>query len=244
VNLHGDWAHLNINVSAGNKNYYIKNNTDLELSEDTYTKIYWRYICGNGSINARIVLEFDNAQTQEVLAETNSTTWSVGSATIQSAAGSRELDHIYLYANDATGDVYYDFILVCKGAFTFPNIVSIRPRYRGRSVELDVPGKGGDTDQNLATKDTLYDLTCDLSVGTWTRTGDNKDGDVFRDIHHERHDEPWQWFDWEEEQIKAKLLDFTLPKGGGEEIASFSFKEKNVCTRNNEFWYQRFGTDL
>jgi len=107
-----------------------------------------------------------------------------------------------------------------------------------------IVGRGGLSTQGLGTKDLDTEIICDMGVGDWIRTGDNQNGDVFWDIFHESHDEPWQWFDTEKKQYKAVLSHVDTPMGAGQETATLHVHENNVSTRNNEYWYQRFGTEL
>jgi hypothetical protein len=249
VILNKDWLHLNVSGSAGNKDGYISvpseaaGHTDaLGISTITYPLSLWRYICGNATIKAKIELVFTGAEgTQVILDETNDTSWDAGSV---ANTTNKTIDHIRFYANDSTGDIYYDFMLACKGSFTFPNIVKMTPK-PGRV--LGVPfgiNRGGSAIQGLGSE-LIYELECDLSVGNWTRTGDkNANAEVIWDIWHESHDEPWQWFDSETEQFKAVLDPGSLPRGGGEEMAILTLFENRVSTANNEYYYQRMGMDL
>ena len=98
--------------------------------------------------------------------------------------------------------------------------------------------------QGGGSKNLEQELVCDLGVGDWTRTGDNVPHDIFWDWIHESHDEPWQWFDNEKEQFKSVLSYASPRQGGGDNLATLRLHENNVSTRNNEYWYQRFGTEL
>lgn len=238
----GDIFSLVVTVQGGAGDYYIKNGTNLGLSTDTYTKIRFRYYTSNASVKAKIVVGDDGAYTQEVLADTSSTTWTIGEVSL--TAG-KTLDHISLYADHANGSVYYDFVQIYRGDFTFPNIASVDPDYQGRSPRRGVPGKGGDLTQKLGSKSTDYRIGCDMSIGTWTTTGfANKPGELFMDIlHNGGVNEPWQWIDLEDDQFKFCLDSARLPAGKGEEIASLIGHEYRLGSANSETTVQRWSLD-
>jgi len=135
------------------------------------------------------------ANTQTVLADTNSTTLTVASASL---TASKTIDYVFMYATTAAGTVYYDFMLIYKGDFTIPNCIGgidwmPTPRY----AQLPIPGMIGAHTQNLGSDAAEWHLTGDLTNGTWTRSGgsDHLLGEVFLDIAHNSATEPWQWFD-------------------------------------------------
>jgi hypothetical protein len=253
-----DLLGITVSASAGNKLCYYSypseatNHTaNLGISSSTYTKIRWRYICSNASVKARIDLVFSDGDVQAVLAATNNTGWTVGSTTLTAA---HTLDHIRLYATAATGIVYYDFIQIYKGDFTFPNIASANGTFNPRLIKIPIPGKGGDDTQGLGTEDAEFDLTCDLTVsndtedwmrpqGTLTPKTDNKRGQVFWEIVHRSSNEPWVWIDTESEQFKANIGIPREDKAGDIQTLTLHVTEYRKASANSEYVYQRFGND-
>ena len=252
-----DYLAITVSASAGNKLCYYSypseatnHTTNLTIATTTYTKIRWRYICGDASVKARIDLVFSDASTQTVLVATNNVGWTVGSATITTA---KTLDHIRVYATAATGTVYYDFIQVYKGDFTFPNIVGINGNFNPRLVKTAIPGKGGSDTQGLGTEDAEFDVTCDLSIsndtndwmrpqGNLTKT-DYKDGQVFWEIVHRSYNDPWVWIDTESEQLKVNLSIPREDQVSDIHTLTLHATEYRKSSANSEYVYQRFGND-
>jgi len=116
TSVYDDYFKLDITSSGGNKVYYLWHSVDI--SPSVYPKFVYRYKTSNTNIKAKIEAVFTGGN-QDILSESSSTTWVTGSATLDTDKGG--LQWIRLYANQATGQVYYDFVLVCKGIFTFPN---------------------------------------------------------------------------------------------------------------------------
>jgi hypothetical protein len=200
---HGDYLNLNVTVSAGNEEYRWVNTDNIGISTTTYPTILWRYKTDGGSIKAKIVAVFSDASTQQVLADSSSSTFTVGSTTLTAA---KTLDHIRLFADHATGDVWYDFVLVCQGLFTFPNAAyDITGTIPNRTIFLPIPMRQTDVTQQLGSGNMEFQIGCDMTLGDWTRATDAVNGQVFYDIAGEAPSEPWQWFDSEREQMKVTL---------------------------------------
>jgi hypothetical protein len=211
VELYDDYVDVEATGTGGNAAGYINNFTNLGLSTTTYTTIRWRYKTSDTSIKAKIVLEFNDASTQEVLADASSTTFTVGSATITTA---KTLDHIRLHADHAVGHVYYDYVLVYKADWTLPNAAyDINGEIPVTVVDLPVPVRHTDPSQNLGSGNMPYRLGCDMTIGDWTRVGDTVNGQVFYDIAGNSTTEPWQWFDSEREQMKVTLRPPVFTRG-------------------------------
>jgi len=164
---------------------------------------------------------------QTILSESSSTTWVTGSATLDTSKGN--LLWLWLYANQATGQVYYDFVLVCKGIFTFPNC--------GYGLEFTPPARYA-----------MVTIGCDLDVGDWKRSGDHVDGEVFLDIAHNSSSEPWQWLDTGTEQFKATLDTpvFRRESNGNSvrRILDLTFREYRRSSASHETYVERFGLNL
>jgi len=219
--------------------YYIDNDDNLSLSTTIYTKIYYRYKIGGGSIRAGIILEFSDASTQTILADATSTTWVTGSATITTA---KTLDHIRLEATNDVGDVYYDFVLICKGAFTFPNAETIDVIPSSDLVRMAYPSRIGRAPQTMGADDTKILMTCDLDVGTWTRTGDTIEGQVFIDINHNgSKSEAWQWLTTGQgHAFKARLETPHFVYHGDKQLINLTFYEYRLGSADEETYKERF----
>ena len=220
---------IEVIASAGNKVGYLTNRTNLGINTSLFTKILFKYKT-SGSAKAKIVCTDGAAYAQTVLADTASTTTSVvGSATL---TATQTLDHIYLYANTGTGHVYYDWIMVYAGDFTFPNAVDIRFKPSSRNVRtgsLRVPSSS----QNLG-GDSTVDIDCDLDMETasydWTRLLDTDKDEVFLDVlHNQSVDAPFQWLTWGNKSMRV-VVD-SAPEVGREGLLTLHFSE---CSDNNK----------
>jgi len=220
--------------------YYIDNDTNLALSTSIYTKFFYRYKIGGGSIRAGIILEFSDASTQTILADATSATWATGSATITTA---KTLDHIRLEATNDTGDVYYDFVLVCEGTFSFPNAESVQVIPTTDLVRTFSPSRVGRSPQTMGSDDTQVTIVCDLDVGNWLRTLDTRKGQVFLDINHNGSiDEEWQWLNTGQgHQFKARLETPDFLFTDDRQLLTLTFYELRVSSANNETIAERFG---
>jgi hypothetical protein len=193
VTSDGNILDVNISASAGNKTYYWDNDNDIDISMTTYDLAVFRYKTSDSSIKAEIVLEFDDATTQTLLAETSSTTWTWGTAVPTTG---KTLDHVRFHADQATGHVYYDFILFCKGQFTFP-AVSMREHLLlpESGVNLKIPGRVGNLFQNLGPDSPVITLEGDMEQWqTWNVGGTPTYGEPFYYIWQDSRSEPFQWF--------------------------------------------------
>ena len=163
---------------------------NLSLSSTTYTKFFYRYLT-SGSTKAKIVLVFSDASTQTILAESSASPYTCASVTITTG---KTIDHVRLYANTGAGTAQYDFALICKGIFTFPNtLYGKRFIPAPRNAIIEIPSRVGDVIQHLGAKSARFEVSCNLDRGTWTRTGDTVKGQVFDDIIHNSYTEAFQW---------------------------------------------------
>lgn len=208
--------YIKMNISAGAGTTYIHNLTALALPPSLYPKIFWRYKTSiDTNIKAQIILEDSSGHPQTVLSNASSTTFTVGSATID-FGDVDTLSYIRLYANSDVGDVHYDFVLVCEGVFTFPNTMygldfTPPPRY----ANIEIPSRVTDITQNLGSKNATVHASCNLdrarlnttlstcTGNDWKRPQgvdsqfqtDVMKGQVFIDIAHNSNVEPFQWLD-------------------------------------------------
>lgn len=230
-------------------------------SSTVYTKIRFRYKAGGSTMRAKILLIFSTwdpglteaqnvaaGNAQIVLAECAPLVWTTGVATITPG---KLIDHIRLYCNNAIGHVYYEFWMIYKNDFSLPNTkygsTFIAP---GRLATNESIGAEGDEIQNLGTKSAILDVSCDLDIGTWTRTGDTMRGQIFLEIQHKSATEPFQWLDTGEHvcQFKA-LLDSpewqnNASEGEAAHVLHIVFREFRQSPANSETVEERFGLAL
>jgi hypothetical protein len=251
--VEGDFFDLNVTASAGNAVAYYSypdegGASNLGLSTGTYMKIRYRYMTSNANVKAKIMLVFNDASTQEILVDTSST--SLTSATVAITA-SKTIDHVRLYADAAVGHVYYDFVLIYKNDFTFPNIAggmefSPPPKF----ARLEIPARISDISQGLGANSAFWNLDCDLSIGTWTRAGDTIAGQIFYEISHNPYNEPFEWFDSEIEQCKVTVENPVFVRraheNGIEKILSLTLREYRLSNAgcSLETYVTRLGLDL
>jgi len=192
-----DWIKLNVTVLGGANDYYIHNTVDFHsFIIATYPMIMYRYCTSDLNIKAQIIVYDHAGNPQTILPSSSSTTPVVGAETITLTG---HVDKVALYANDAVGTVYYDFILFYAGTFTFPFVskevsIDISNNY----AHLPIIGKIGSATQWLGAPDTTIHIVggVDASVGASTRWHDaySKDLGVLYQVMHQAVDEPWQWF--------------------------------------------------
>jgi hypothetical protein len=234
--------------SGGNKVGYYRNTANLGLSSTAYTKIRGRYKCSNGSVKAKVVIEFGDASGQIVLAAVNSTTWKVFSAAITTGL---TIDHIWLECNEAVGHVYYDFIMIYKGDFTLPNTRFSRHfEVPMRNPKQDPPGMFGAITQNLGSELASVEILADLDQGTWTRTADTMPGQVFLDIAQGSDDEDWQWIDMGDLVAQFRVTmdkpDWQYSADGSEARHALSLKFTEYTRMDLAGWteVERFALDV
>jgi hypothetical protein len=186
--------------------------SNLTISSSVYPKIKFQYKCSNANVKAKVELVFSDASTQVVMAATNSTVLTTVTATI---TASKTIDHVRLYAQDAVGIVYYDFVTIYQGDFPIPNVrYGITPRFNSKNVIQGMPGMGGNFSQNLGSDLAEYTFGCDCTKGVWTRTLPNDEviGEVFLDIIHNSVTQQWVWLTTPIETFKVELVDLQMPR--------------------------------
>ncbi len=140
--------------------------------------------------------------------------------------------------------VYYDFILF-SGQFTMPNAISsldFSPSY----AHLPIPGRIVDVTQALGSQSATCQMTCDLTLGIWKRSGDVVDGQVFYEIAHssQRWSEPWQWLDTGFEAFKVVLSNPVVRHDGDRTVMDLKFREYRLNPPSSESYIERFGLNL
>lgn len=239
---------------------YVYYEIDLtNISSDTITDFVCRYRTedSSGTLGARVELVFTSG-TQELLGANPafSTSWTVASGAI--TAG-KTIDKVRFYADDypnsantGTHWVEYDFLLLCKNTFTFPQAgTQVQFGFSPRIPILEIPGASGDITQNLGTRLATVSLRgsdMELHSSSWKRTGDVVEGEVLVDIWHNMKSEPWQWLtaflSGSKGGMKATLdgePKLVYDRGSGFDVV---FKEKRVASADGETYAERLGLNL
>ncbi len=237
-------GHLRLDITNFVDDVYTINGTNIDKSTTLYGRIRLRYRTTSNA-TAKVILVFDDASTQTVLSETAASTFKVLDTTITTA---KTLDHIKLYACDGTGSVYYDFIQVYKGNFTFPNVASLTFTPPSRNLRIPAPSRIGNIPQNLGADDATIELTCNLDVETdtysWKRDGDVDAGDIFLDVCHNHGTlQPFQWLVWGNKQCKVTLDEPSFSHEGNTRTLRLRFTEYSSHQRGSEYYYQRWSLD-
>jgi len=218
---------------------YTSSGTNLGLSTTLYKKIRFRYKTTSNS-TAKIILEFSDAATQTVLAETAAAIWTTTTVSLTAA---KTLDHIHLYCCDGTGTVQYDWIEIYAADFTFPNVTDIRFVPSSRNITLGIPSGMVLGHQNLGADPASIEIDCDLDMETatydWTRAGDSDKGEVFLDIlHNQSVDAPWQWLTWGNKGMQFVIDDVRFDEMRGTcTVSGHEYSDSNKATESySERW--------
>lgn len=173
---------------------YYEYDLNPNIMSNTFTKFLLRYKTSEGSAGAQAKAELVfTAGTQTILDESYSTTWKVVAGDITPA---KTIDKVRFYADDelnvtpnGTYYVWYDFMLLHKGTFTFPfvngSIFLTGPK---ESVEIAILCKDAGNIQHLGMESPriLIEGTMDTNVSWGT-----PDGEYLYYILRD-HD-VWQW---------------------------------------------------
>lgn len=240
--LYGDIFDLHITSASGDKTYLWSNDDDLGLSSNTFKKFLFRYKTSDSSIKAMILLVFTGAEgTQIALPETSNMLWTFGSIDI---TPDKTIDHVYLYANQATGHVYYDFALIYASDYVLPNVTGrVEISDINRYADIPIPGRVGDISQYLGAELETIRVTGDMELGDW----DTPKGDTLQWLYHYMKDMPWVWFSCDDPKrnYKVTLRSYTPHfEGGadGKDRYALVLKEYRLSDAGNEHWCERFGT--
>lgn len=231
-------------ASGGSKEGYWDTNLS-NLSSDVYTKCRYRVKCGNASVKVKIRVVFNDATTQDILTDTNTTVWKAG---IGSITPGKTIIHIRFFVNNAVGHVYVDFLLIYKNDFTLPNTehgITFTPS--GRFGMMEPVGMVGAHTQNLGSELAIAQLRVNLDIGTWLRAGDVINGEVFLDIEHNSKAEDFQWLTMGDllVQFKATVLSPQFIEEARESTAEHTLhidaREYRRSDASDETYAERFG---
>jgi len=198
---HGDIFRLGGTCTdAADEYVYREYNLD-NISSNVYSKyvLRWKTLNAADALGARVKLIFTSGS-QWILGESApqfETTWQVKTGTIDP---DKTIDKIQLWADDypdsedgATSAVYYDFVLLHKGTFTFPFIDDISVDFENRIVDIVIPGRPGDITQYLGAPSPSIKVTGKIDIGASSDWGTPILEYLYR-IWQEAHKDPWQWF--------------------------------------------------
>jgi len=227
---------------------------DLGLSTTLYPKIRFRYkTSGNATAKIRVT---GAGYAQTVLAETASSTWTVGTATLTAA---NTLDHIYLYCCDGTGTVTYDYVQIYSGMYILPNCVSMSPPFMVNDSDTQMPMRLGTSTQALGTQSMEIRMVCDLTMEpsalTWKRPQDgtpktdyNNMDILLETLNYGGGNAQylWVWLDIGEPimQFKARLKEVHPSFGGEEGLVELVWSEYRHGSALSESTVERFGLNL
>jgi len=246
---------------------YYRHDLINQVSTDLYTRWLVRYktsVSANG-FSAKTKIFFTDDSSQCLVASDEeydkygkfSTEWTVASGDLTSG---KKIDNVRFYfvkhpdsLSSGISYVYWDFLLLHKNTFTFPNVgkgMQFRPP--PKYAVIPIFGRVGDITQGGGSESAVVTCSCDLDVGDdWKRPqGDTTKTDyvnaeVFYEIAHRSYTEPWQWLDTGSEQFKATLESPVFRRGGdGHHILDLLFREYRLSCASNEYYYERFGLNL
>lgn len=263
--LYGDVFEIkceDVNTPETEYVYYEKNIDNI--SSDTYPKFLLRYktsVSANG-VGARVRLIFTSGE-QWILGGSEpqfSTTWKVVSGDITS---DKTIDKIQLWADDwpnsidsGTYYVYFEFVLLHKGTFTFPFVHTLKIDPELNDVELGIPGRDGDITQDLGSKLTPIYINGEMDVrnedvtppqNPWKITPRGTYGaygEIFYSILHEASSDPWQWLTSELANFKVRLIKFPLSMERDSKVQrryELLLKEYRLSDASHETYEERFG---
>lgn len=199
---------LAVGITAFVGDAYLTNDDNLGLSTATYTTFKTRYKT-TSTAKAKIIATFSDATTQTLLSETASTSWADLSVTLTTA---KTLDHLSFYCCDATGSAIFDFALVCKGTFTFPQYSRLNWSMKNRYNDTEVPSRVGRRKSWIGADETTVIIEGDVDSNRsgWSRSGDTVAAQVLNDIHHNASTEAWQYFTSDRGSFKAVMENLDL----------------------------------
>ncbi len=235
---------LCVSITVNVNDIYMSHAGNLGLTTTLYPRMRVKFLT-TGNATARVDVDGTT-----VMAETASGgTWKVVDFSIAAEATA---DVVKLYTCDGVGAVYWDWVMIYAGNFTFPNAVTINDKLASRNQRVPISNRITSVPQNLGGEDDAIEMVCDLDVetsatagvaGCWKRTGDYRAGDVFRDIVQGHSTEgPWQWLVYGVDKLRV-TLDEPEFDYGGENKVRLTFREYSDSNMALHVWYQRFGLD-
>jgi len=204
--LHDDIFQIEVVFDAGAVDEWCYFEKDIpNISSDTYTHYVLRYKTDSASVNTKAMLVF-TAGSQTILPSTSSTTWKTASGTV--TAG-KTIDKIRFYADDVGVDgtfhVYFDFLLICKGQFTFPHIGpgGVFLDFENKLAEIPMAGRDGDVLQHLGMKSPTIVIEGNVLSGeSWESVA----GPHFEYLLDAFHKDVWNWFTCDHPDLSFQVM--------------------------------------
>ena len=262
--LNGDYFDLTGTCDdAGDEYMYVTRDlTALPLSTTIHPKLLvrWKTSAAANGLQAKIKVWYVGGATTETVLGFN-TQWTT--STVNLTTG-EVLQYIRLYADDnpntlaaGTFHVYYDFVMVCQGIFTWP-FVSGGVELEGfnNNQYLKILGKVGNATQYLGGDDSTIRVYGDIDStgvdaagvpvinsgwhGRWTA----RDAEAFYQILHYAFGDPWEWFTSDVASLKVTLDRMRISQAKTDEnLLSYELDmhEYRLGSANVETSLERFG---
>lgn len=245
---------------AADENVYYQsaNLTSLGISTTIYPKcmIRWKTsdIQESGGVGAKAQIVYTD----------DSGTWIVGDAstpefsnrwveTTKDLPSGKTVKFIWLYADDYPNSVndgahhyvYFDFILIFQGVFTFP-FVNIREQVdmENNVVYLKIPGRVGNITQYLGADSPTITFEGTMDTNSSWEYSDVK-GFRFIQVWKEMHSDPWQWLTSDLINCKVTAPKLTLKKeAGSKSPRTWSLQLRKYDLSNGADTHWGYGGDL
>jgi len=244
----GTIFNINVTISAGAKSVYCEHNF-TDFSSTGYNRILLFYKCSNSNIKAKATVFLTGAGEEIVLPETNSTDWTLASDTITSGDTAEK---IRVYATQSTGSVYFHWIMIYKGVFTFPDFKRFRGHFPIKSPSLGVFGSDTNVTQLGGRDNVEFTIEGTMQAGeTWgSKTGAQADstvqtyGEYLYMVLRERK---FQWFTSDLGNFKVTVdapgFDFEQNDSSGQQrtfvlhFREYDAGDTSATTFDDPVWY-------
>jgi len=249
--LHGDIFQLQGTCNdAGDEFCYIEKDI-TDISSNVFDTWVVRYKTSDASnaLSAKVDLIFTVGSQTLIPSGTFSTSWTYATGTITSG---KTIDKIRFYAQDSpnsvdsgTYEVWYDFILLCGGIFTFPYVneagrsggidLEIEPRY----AHIPIPGRMGDITQYLGMPSPTIRLSGDMDTNTAWGT---PDGESLYKIVQEAYNDKFNWFTSDMINCKVTPGLFKIsqrPGSKSQRLWSWVLRQYSLSCGSETTWGQR-----
>ena len=217
---------------------YYRGFTNISSAINTKLVVRWKTSAIANGLQAKITVLYTDATSTETTLGF-STGWKVTTVSLDTA---KTIYGIRLIADDnpntvaaGTFYVYFDFVLICQGIFTWPFTGGVKLRGHNNNQYLKPVGKVGNATQYLGADGSTLQVYGDIdSTGVdalgvpvinsgWHGRWTTHDGEAFYQLLHNANTEPWNWFTSDVASLKVTVDDFEIDQ---------------VDTSKNLLWYQ------
>ncbi len=230
---------FNIAVASavGNKIVYYEYDLSNILSS-TYTKFIVRYKTSNSLIKAKVELIFTSG-TQVVMPEASNTDWTIFTETITSG---KTIDKIRIYATQATGNVYFDFISLHKETFSFPDFKRVRVNVKPKLAVIPIPSRDTDIIQHLGRANTEIFIDVEMKSGESWGGSKLTYGEYLMQVMFDRY---FQWLTTDQGNFKVvpnpSGFEFSQDSDSGKQLlatlAFLEYDEGDASVFTGSAWY-------